>query len=119
MGNKENNINLLSFEEALRKLKNNEMQILIRMKHAGVDYLNKSILLYNSKQYITLMSSGISGQPDCLYITRFDEIGNKHSSVAEIISEDILAEDYIDTSGWQVFKYSAEYDKKIRNMGNG
>lgn len=106
-------IKLYSFSEALEKLKNKEMSMLIRAKYMKADFLNKCILLYYTERYVSLQSSCISGIPDKLYQTTLNKDGTRTSTYAEIKSDDILAEDYIDTSEWKLFDYKDEYDKEI------
>jgi hypothetical protein len=103
-------IKLYSFNEALERLKKNEISMLIRAKHMKADFQNKCILLYSTERYISLGSSCISGKPDILWQTILDNEGNRESKLAYIESDDILAEDYIDTSQWTLCDTREKYD---------
>lgn len=109
-------LKLYSFDEALKKLKNNEMPMLIRAKYLEADFINKCILLYSTKRYVSLGSSCVSGVPNTLRQTVLNEDLSRTTQYAKIESDDILAEDYIDTSEWKLFEYKDEYDKEIRHQ---
>lgn len=107
-------IKLYSFEEALQKLKNKEMPMLIRAKYMEADFANKCILLYRTDKYVAFSNSCISGVPDVLMQTTIGEDGYRTASYAQIESKDILACDYIDSSEWELFDTKDEYDEKFR-----
>lgn len=107
-------IKLYTFSEALEKLKKREITMLIRAKHMDADFTNKSILLYNTSRYIGLGASCVSGSKDCLYQTVKNEKNERVTSYAKVESDDILAEDYIDTSQWTLYNYKNDYDKFIK-----
>lgn len=109
-------IKLYSFDEALNKLKNKEMPMLIRAKYMKADFLNKCILLYYTEKYVSLQSSCISGVPNQLRQTVLNEDGTRTSTYAKIESDDILADDYIDSAEWKLFDTKNEYDKEIRHQ---
>lgn len=108
-------IKLYSFSEALEKLKNKEITVLIRAKDMEADYQNRCILLYHSKRYITLHPSFTSGKPDILW--QVVKNGNGATgSYAYIESKDILADDYIDTSTWTLCETSKDYQNAKNNI---
>ena len=109
-------IKLMSFSEAIDKLKKNELTILVRAKYMEADFTNRCILLYNTSKYITLGNSCASGSPCCLWQTIKKENGERSSSYAKVDSDDILAEDYLDTSQWNICYYKDDYDKFIQNL---
>lgn len=105
-------IKLYSFSEALEKLKNKEISMLIRAKYMKADFQNRCILLYGTKRYVSLSSSFVSGCPETLKQTVLHNDGNRTTSYAIIESDDILADDYIDTTQWTLFEYRKQYDEK-------
>lgn len=106
-------IKLYTFSEALEKLKNKEIPMLIRAKYMKADFQNRCILLYKTERYVFLGNSCISGSPDILWQTILKENCSRTSSYAEIESEDILADDYIDTSTWTLCDYVEDYKKAL------
>lgn len=108
-------IKLYSFSEALEKLKNKEISMLIRAKYMKADFQNNCILLYDTEKYVCFHYSFVSGQPDILWQTILEEDGTRTGSYAKIESEDILAYDYIDTSAWTLCNYKQDYEKAIKN----
>lgn len=109
-------IKLYSFGEALEKLKKKEINLLVRAKHMDADFINKCILLHNTSRYISLGKSMVSGSQQCLWQTVKKENGERVASYAKVDSDDILAEDYIDTNQWTLCYYKEEYDKFIQNL---
>lgn len=107
-------IKLYTFSEALEKVKKKEMPMLIRAKYMKADFINKCILLYQTEKYVSFGGSFVSGNPDVLRQTILNKNGSRTSSYAEIESEDILAEDYIDTSDWTLFNYIDDYEEGIK-----
>lgn len=107
-------IKLYTFSEALEKLKKKEMPMLIRAKYMKADFQNKCILLYQTERYIKLSGSCVSGNPNVLWQTILQKDGCRQSSYAKMESDDILAEDYIDTSDWTLFDYEEQYDEFIK-----
>ena len=115
-------ITLYSFSEALEKLKKKEISALIRAKDMEADFINRCILLYNTKKFVKLKPNWSSGKPDALYLS---EIKEKESvlttSLAYIKSDDILACDYIDTNEWTLFDSQKKYEEamlnKLENIG--
>lgn len=100
-------IKLYTFSEALEKLKKNEITRLIRAKYMDADFIHKCILLYNTSKYIAL------GTQYCLWQTTKNEKGERVSSYAKVDSDDILAEDYIDTSQWTLCNCKDDYNNFI------
>ena len=107
-------IKLYSFEEALQKLKNKEMPLLIRAKHMEADFENKCVLLYRTERYFGISNSQISGVPDILVQTTIGADHYRTTSSAKLESGDVFACDYIDTSEWEMIDTKDEYDKKFR-----
>lgn len=113
------NIKLYSFNEALEKLKNKEISKLIRAKYMVADFQNKCILLYRTEKYVELCGSCIDGKPDCLWQTVKSGQTSSYaciSSYAYIGSDDILAEDYIDTTQWTLCETREKYDEYRKNI---
>ena len=110
------NIKLYSFNEALEKLKNKEISKLIRAKYMDADFQNKCILLYRTEKYVELCGSCVAGKPDCLWQTVMKDKSGQTSSYAYIESDDILAEDYIDTTQWTLFETREKYDEYRKNI---
>lgn len=106
-------IKLYTFSEALEKLKSKEIPMMVRAKYMKADFLNRCILLYNTERYISLGSSCISGSPDILWQTILKEDGSRTCSYARIDSDDILADDYINTSTWTLCEYKQDYEKVL------
>lgn len=105
-------IRLYTFSEALEKLKNGEISKLIRAKYMEADFINKYILLYYTKKYISLSNNVVDGKAKILTQTVLDN-GVQTTSYAKIESDDILAEDYIDTSDWTLIESKKDYNLKI------
>jgi hypothetical protein len=103
-------IKLYTFSEALEKLKNKEIPMLIRAKYMKADFQNRCILLYKTEKYVGFHYSFTSGSPDILWQTVQNDEGGRTGSYASIDSEDILAEDYVDTSTWTLYDYPKEYE---------
>ena len=108
-------IKLYTFGEALEKLKNKEIPMLVRAKYMKADFQNRCILLYLTDRYVYLGGSCVSGSPDILWQTVRNNEGGRTSSYARIDSEDILADDYIDTSTWILCDYKQDYEKALAN----
>lgn len=108
-------IKLYTFSEALEKVKKKEMSMLIRAKYMKADFQNRCILLYQTEKYVKLGSSCVSGKPDVLWQTILKDDGSRTSSYAKIDSDDILAEDYIDTSEWTICDYKNQYQNYTGN----
>lgn len=106
-------IKLYSFSEALDKLKKKEIPMLVRAKYMKADFQNNCILLYNTEKYIGFHYNFISGHPDILWQTVLEANGTRTGCLAKIDSEDILADDYIDTSMWILCDYKEDYKKAI------
>ena len=109
-------IKLYTFDEALKKLKDKEISMLIRAKYMKADFQNRCILLYRTERYVSLGGSCVSGSPDVLWQTTLKKDGGRESTYAKIESDDILADDYIDTSQWTLFEYQKQYDEEIREI---
>lgn len=103
-------IKLYTFSEALEKLKNKEIPMLIRAKYMKADFQNRCILLYKTEKYVCFHYSFTSGSPDILWQTVQNDEGGCTGSYARIDSEDILADDYVDTSTWTLCDYPKEYE---------
>lgn len=103
-------IKLYTFSEALEKLKNKEIPMLIRAKYMKADFQNRCILLYKTEKYVGFHCSFISGNPDILWQTVQNDECRRTGSYARIDSEDILADDYVDTSTWTLCDYPKEYE---------
>ena len=109
-------IKMYSFDEALKKLKAKEISMLIRAKYMKADFQKHCILLYQTDRYVYLDKSCCSGSPDMLWQTFLDRKSDvRTSSYAQIESDDILAEDYIDTNQWVLIKNQKQYDEEIKN----
>ena len=108
-------IKLYTFSEALEKLKNKEISMLIRAKYMKADFQNRCILLYNTEKYVGFHYSFTSGSPDILWQTVLNNKGCRTDSYARIDSEDILADDSIDTSTWTLCDYKKDYEKALAN----
>lgn len=107
-------IKLYSFSESLDKLKKKEIPMLVRAKYMKADFQNGCILLYNTEKYVRFYNSFTSGEPDILWQTVLQNDGTRTGCLAKIDSEDILADDYIDTSTWVLCDYKQDYEKVIR-----
>lgn len=107
-------IKLYKFSEALEKVKKKEMSMLIRAKYMKADFQNKCILLYQTERYVKLGGSCVSGNSDILWQTILKEDGSRKSSYAKIESDDILAEDYVDTSDWTLIEDKNQYEEAIK-----
>lgn len=115
-------ITLYSFSEALEKLKKKEISALIRAKDMEADFINRCILLYETKKFVKLKPNWSSGKPDALYLSELKEKDNcLTTSLAYIKSDDILACDYIDTNEWTLFDSKKKYEEamldKLKNVG--
>ena len=108
-------IKLYTFSEALEKLKNKEIPMLIRARYMKADFQNRCILLYKTEKYVRLQYSFILGDPDVLWHTVKNDKGSYTSSYARLDSDDILADDYIDTSTWTLCNYPEEYESVKKN----
>ena len=108
-------IKLYTFSEALEKLKNKEIPMLIRAKYMKADFQNRCILLYSTEKYVGFHYSFTSGHPDILWQTIQNNEGGRTGSYARIDSEDILADDYVDTSTWTLCDYKQDYEKALAN----
>lgn len=106
---------LYTFSEALEKVKKKEIPMLIRAKYMKADFQNRCVLLYRTERYVKLGGSCIYGSPDILWQTVLKDNGNRESSCAKISSDDILAEDYIDTSEWTLFDCEDQYQNYINS----
>ena len=108
-------IKLYTFSEALEKLKNKEIPMLVRAKYMKADFQNRCILLYNKEKYVGFHYSFTFSSPDILWQTVQNNEGGRTSSYAQIDSDDILADDYIDTSTWTLCNYKQDYEKALAN----
>ena len=86
------------------------------------DFINRCILLYDTKKFVKLKPNWCSGRPDALYLSKQKEKNaGLTTSLASIESEDILACDYIDTNEWTLFddkkKYEEAMSNKLKNIG--
>lgn len=102
-------INIIPFGEALEKLKKKEMPVLVRMKYLDADYSNRCVLLYNTQKYLSL-------DDNTLYQNVLtEEINKVRTCRAKLDSEDLLADDYLDVSDWNVLFYKSQYEKFLNS----
>lgn len=104
---------LYTFGEAIEKIKSGEIKTLIRAKWLEADYLRRVIKMWCT-EHISLESSCMSGCENCLRHWVRDNDGKMTGSYAIIRSDDILAEDYIDTNQWVLCDSITEFDEKSR-----
>ena len=103
-------IKLLSFSEALDKIKSGNLSYMIRMKWLEADYLNSVILLYKTN-HIVLCKSYSDGAPEELWFYQNNERSGQSGCYAAIPSCDILANDWLDLDGWSFAKDKETYRK--------
>lgn len=104
---------LYSFGEAIEKVKSREMKTLIRAKWLEADYFQRVIKMWCT-EHILLESSCISGRENYLRHWSRNNEGKMTGSYAKIGSDDILAEDYIDTNQWVLCNSVTEFDEKFK-----
>lgn len=103
------NINLLSFSECLSKVKAGKMPYMIRMRWLSADYINRVVLLYNTN-HLRLHFSCQAGLPKTLqyYKCAYDKA--QTSEIANVPSDDLLADDWLDLNGWAIAKTKDSYN---------
>lgn len=104
---------LYSFGEAIEKIKRKEMKTLIRAKWIEADYFKRVIKMWCT-EHISLEDSCVSGVEDCLRHWSKNKEGGMTGVCAKIHSDDILAEDYIDSNQWILCNSIKEFDEKYR-----
>lgn len=110
-------IKLLSFSDALDKIKSGDLPYMIRMKWLEADYLNSVILLYKTN-YIVLSKSYGVGSPEELWFFQNNDKSGQSGSYAYIPSCDILANDWLDLEGWSFAKDKETYKKLYQDSVN-
>lgn len=110
-------INLLTFSEALDKMKSGNMPYMIRMKWLEADYLKRVVLLYKTNHIALCKSSGV-GSPDELWIYRNNEKSGQSGTYANLPSSDILADDWLDLDGWNFAKDVGTYRRLYQDSEN-
>lgn len=110
-------IKLLSFSEALDKIKSGDLPYMIRMKWLEADYLNSVILLYKTN-YIVLSKSCNVGSPEELWFFQNNDKSGQSGSYTKIPSCDILSNDWIDLEGWSFAKDKETYKKLYQDSTN-
>lgn len=107
----DNNLTLLSFSEALNRIKRKETKYMIRSKWLeSTDFINR-ILIVSKIEHIVYSYSCVSGKPKILWHYTNNKEGGQIGSYAEIRSDDILADDWLDMSQWNIVNSVKEYDE--------
>lgn len=110
------NLTLLSFPEALNRIKNKETNYMIRAEWLkSVDFLNR-ILIISKIEHIVYNHSCVSGHPKILWHYIDNNEGGQTGSYAEVKSDDILADDWLDMREWKIAKTTKEYEKMIMEV---
>lgn len=110
------NLTLISFSEALNHIKNKETKYMIRAKWLEhVDFVNR-ILNISKIEHIVYSHSCVSGKPKILWHYVNNKDGGQTGNYAEIGSDDILADDWLNLSDWNIVNNIKEYDEMIQSM---
>lgn len=109
-------LSLLSFSEALNRIKNKETEYMIRIKWLeNADFVNR-ILIMSKIEHIIYSHSCVSGYPKMLWRYINNKEGGQTGSYARIESDDILSDDWLDMKEWKIANNIKEYDKMISAM---
>lgn len=105
------NLTLLSFSEALNRIKNKETEYMIRtIWLKSIDFVNR-IIIISKIEHIIYSHSCVSGKAKMLWHYVQNNEGGQTGSYAKIDSDDILADDWLDMNEWKIAKNTKEYEE--------
>lgn len=107
------NLTLLTFSQALDRIKNKETSYMIRaIWLKSTDFVNR-IIIISQIEHIVYSHSFCSEKAKILWHYIQNKKGGQTGSYAKMGSDDILAEDWLDMNEWKIANNTKEYEKMI------